>query len=132
MPHPPGGLLRIGDVASRSGLSVKTIRFYCDEGLLEPSMRSESRYRLFGEEVFGELALLRRLRAMDLPLAEVASVLRARRSGVCTCTRLQSTIKSKVDEVETRLHELSLLKQELEELLQHWTYCGGSQRGLIR
>ena len=128
----PCGLLRIGDVASRSGLSVKTIRFYCDEGLLEPTLRSESRYRLFSEEVFEELALLTRLRAMDLPLAEVSAVLRARRSGVCTCTRLQSTIKCKVDEVETRLHELSLLKQELEELLQHWEHCGGSERGLIR
>ena len=126
MSHPPGGLLRIGEVASRSGLSVKTIRFYCDKGLLEPSMRSESRYRLFSDEVFEELDLLTRLRALDLPLAEVSSVLRARRSGVCTCTRLQSTIKNKFDEIETRLRELSLLKQELEQLLQHWEHCGGS------
>lgn len=126
MSHPPGGLLRIGEVASRSGLSVKTIRFYCDKGLLEPSMRSESRYRLFSEEVFEDLELLTRLRALDLPLAEVSSVLRARRSGVCTCTRLQSTIKNKFDEIETRLRELSLLKQELEQLLQHWEHCGGS------
>lgn len=126
MSHPPGGLLRIGEVASRSGLSVKTIRFYCDKGLLEPSLRSESRYRLFSEEVFEDLELLTRLRALDLPLAEVSSVLRARRSGVCTCTRLQSTIKNKFDEIETRLRELSLLKQELEQLLQHWEHCGGS------
>ena len=126
MSHPPGGLLRIGEVASRSGLSVKTIRFYCDKGLLEPSLRSESRYRLFSEEVFEDLELLTRLRALDLPLAEVSSVLRARRSGVCTCTRLQSTIKNKFDEIETRLRELSLLKQELEQLLKHWEHCGGS------
>lgn len=41
----------IGTVPRRSGLSVKTIRFYDDEGLLEPVGRSESGYRLFDERV---------------------------------------------------------------------------------
>ena len=33
--------LKIGEVAQRSGLTVKTIRFYCDEGLIHPISRSE-------------------------------------------------------------------------------------------
>ena len=60
--------LKIGEVAGRSGLTVKTIRFYCDEGLIHPISRSEGGYRLFGEEVFAELALIRTLKAMDSPL----------------------------------------------------------------
>ena len=35
------------ELAARSGVSVKTIRFYCDQGLLQPSGRSEGRYRIF-------------------------------------------------------------------------------------
>ena len=35
-----GDLLKIGAVAQRSGVPVKTIRFYCDEGLLQPASRS--------------------------------------------------------------------------------------------
>ena len=35
--------LRIGEVATRSGLTVKTIRFYCDEGLIHPISRSPGR-----------------------------------------------------------------------------------------
>ena len=77
-----GDLLKIGAVAQRSGVPVKTIRFYCDEGLLQPASRSEGRYRLFDQSVFAELALIRNLRAMDLPLSAVHGVLTARRSGV--------------------------------------------------
>ena len=51
--------MKIGEVARRSGLTVKTIRFYCDEELIHPISRSEGGYRLFGDEVFAELALIR-------------------------------------------------------------------------
>ena len=58
--------LKIGEVAQRSGLTVKTIRFYCDEGLIHPISRSEGGYRLFGEEVFAELAPIRTLKPMKI------------------------------------------------------------------
>lgn len=64
----PGDLLKIGAVSARSNISVKTIRFYCDEGLLVPVSRTDSRYRLFDGSVFDDLGLILRLRAMDLPL----------------------------------------------------------------
>ena len=97
--HPVGLLPRelekIGAVASRSGLTVKTIRFYCDEGLIQPSSRSEGGYRLFDEGVFAELALIRTLRAMEISLPDVRQILEARRSGICTCSDLKAQIRSK-------------------------------------
>ena len=74
-------LQKIGAVAARSGVSVKTIRFYCDQGLLQPSGRSEGRYRLFDESVDSDLALIRTLRGLDIPLPTITAVLEARRSG---------------------------------------------------
>lgn len=118
-------LLKIGAVAERSGVSVKTIRFYCDQGLLQPVTRSDGRYRLFDDSVFAELALIRRLRAMDLPLATVSTVLGARRSGVCTCNDLQATIRGKLTEIQQRVHELQTLEAELNTMLNSWERCGG-------
>ncbi|WP_255143940.1 MerR family DNA-binding transcriptional regulator, partial [Synechococcus sp. EJ6-Ellesmere] len=51
----PAPSLRIGEVARRTGLPVKTIRYYCDEGLLQPKDRSAGGYRLFDEENLAEL-----------------------------------------------------------------------------
>ena len=68
-------------VAARSGVSVKTIRFYCDQGLLQVAGLSEGSYRLFDESVDSDLALIRTLRGLDIPLPTITAVLEARRSG---------------------------------------------------
>jgi len=117
--------LKIGEVAQRSGLTIKTIRFYCDQGLIQPSSRSEGGYRLFGDEVFAELALIRTLKAMDIPLQNVAQILESRRSSICTCESLKATIRSKAGEIEQKIDALHNLRQELNGLLSSWEDCGG-------
>jgi MerR family copper efflux transcriptional regulator len=119
------GLFKIGAVASRSGLSVKTIRFYCEEGLIHPRGRSAGGYRLFGPEVLAELQLIRTLKALEIPLPEIAQLLDARRSGVCTCASLQRTIAAKAGEIDQKLEALRSLQAELRELLARWQDCGG-------
>ncbi|MFN5464607.1 MAG: MerR family transcriptional regulator [Cyanobacteriota bacterium] len=117
--------LKIGTVASRSGLTVKTIRFYCDEGLIQPGSRSEGGYRLFDEGVFAELALIRTLRAMDIPLQEVRRILEAKRTGVCTCSDLKARIRSKAGEIGEKILALQGLQAELFGMLESWEACGG-------
>ena len=126
VPQAPGDLLKIGVVSARSNISVKTIRFYCDEGLLLPVSRTDSRYRLFDESVFDDLGLILRLRAMDLPLALVKQVIQAQRSGICTCSDLKATIREKLGEIHDRLNELKMLESELKMMLKSWEPCGGA------
>jgi len=87
--------LRIGEIAKRSGVSVKTIRFYCDQGLLQPAGRSEGGYRLFSQESIAELAIIRGLRTMDVPIAELGRILEVRRAGLCNCSILKEDIGAK-------------------------------------
>ncbi|MEB3271551.1 MAG: MerR family DNA-binding transcriptional regulator [Synechococcus sp.] len=122
--------LKIGEVARRSGLTVKTIRFYCDEGLIQPSSRSEGGYRLFEEGVFAELALIRTLRAMEIPLPDVRRILEARRSGVCTCSDLKARIRSKAGEIGEKIRALQGLQAELVGMLASWEACGGRSPGI--
>ena len=117
--------LKIGEVASRSGLTVKTIRFYCDQGLIRPSGRSEGGYRLFGADVFAELALISTLKGMEIPLQDVQGILESRRSGVCTCTALQSRIRAKAGEIGQKIEALHSLQTELLTMLEGWKNCGG-------
>jgi DNA-binding transcriptional MerR regulator len=119
----PAGL-RIGEVAKRSGLPVKTIRFYSDEGLILPSGRSEGRYRLFDQGVYAELSLIRTLKALEIPLGDIKAILTARRVGVCSCDSLRCLIREKRDEIQGRLTGLEALRQELTNLLQGWEDCG--------
>ncbi len=117
--------LRIGEVARRTGLSVKTIRFYCDEGLLQPKGRSDAGYRLFDDENLAELTIIRALRSMDVAIPEVSRILEVRRSGLCNCSVLKDSIATKVESINLRISELAAMKDELSRLLDSWQTCGG-------
>jgi DNA-binding transcriptional MerR regulator len=119
--------LRIGQVAAFSGMPVKTIRFYCDQGLIKPAMRSAGGYRLFDDSIYAELSLIRTLRAMDVPLPELQRIMEVRRSGICNCTSLKGSIQSKLSAIDQRLQEMAAMRQELAELLEQWQDCGGSK-----
>lgn len=117
--------MNIGAVAKHSGLPVKTIRFYCDQGLIHPIGRSAGGYRLFDPTVFNELTLIRTLKAMEIPLQDVARILESRRSGLCTCSTLQATIRAKADAIDHKITALRSLQGELQALLNRWEDCGG-------
>ncbi|MGI8916472.1 MAG: MerR family transcriptional regulator [Chloroflexota bacterium] len=64
--------LQIDDVASRTGLTKRTIRYYEEIGLLHPPTRTEGGYRLFTEEDVQRLDRIKRLRElMNFSLAEI-------------------------------------------------------------
>ncbi len=126
-PSAPAPGLRIGEVARRTGLSVKTIRFYCDEGLLQPRGRSDAGYRLFDQENLAELTIIRALRAMDVSIPELARILEVRRSGLCNCSVLKDSIAARMASIDLRISELAAMKDELARLLDSWQDCGGSK-----
>ncbi|MGH3094628.1 MAG: MerR family transcriptional regulator, partial [Streptosporangiales bacterium] len=68
-------LLSIGELARRTGLTVKTIRFWSDEGLVPPADRTPAGYRLYGPDALARLALVRTLRELGVDLATVQRVL---------------------------------------------------------
>lgn len=65
----------IGELARRTGLPVKTIRFYSDEGLLPPTDRTDAGYRLYDAAAMARLELVRTLRELGLGLADVSAAL---------------------------------------------------------
>ncbi|CAM3344234.1 MerR family transcriptional regulator [Kibdelosporangium persicum] len=66
--------LGIGDLAQATGVPVRTIRFYCDEGVLE-AVRSAGGHRRFDRSAVDRLRLIRRLRGLGLGLGSIRSVL---------------------------------------------------------
>ena len=96
-------LLSIGELASQTGLPVRTIRFYSDAASSRPAERSESGYRLYGPDALARLGLVRTLRDLGIDLATIRRVLErevawrtsprrtpprsTRRSACCACRR---------------------------------------------
>lgn len=125
MPAAPKCDKKIGDIAKSTGLSVKTIRFYCDKGLLNPAGRTEGKYRLFDETSELELKLVRSLRSLDMPVDEVKTFMETRRSGECSCERLKARIREKKEEIASKVQDLLLLEEAIEGMLTNWKERGG-------
>jgi DNA-binding transcriptional MerR regulator len=67
--------LRIGELARRAGLSVRTIRFYSDAGIVPELRRTDTGYRLYGSEAVARLRLIRTLRELGVGLDTIRAVL---------------------------------------------------------
>ena len=68
-------LFTIGQLARRTGVSARTIRFWSDAGLVPPAARSGSGYRLYDADAAARLELVRALRELGLGLDVVQAVL---------------------------------------------------------
>ncbi|MEV4159319.1 MerR family transcriptional regulator [Nonomuraea dietziae] len=68
-------LYSIGDLARRTGLTVKAIRFYADRGIVPPTDRSPAGYRRYGIDAVARLDLVRTLRDLGLDLSTIRKVL---------------------------------------------------------
>jgi DNA-binding transcriptional MerR regulator len=70
-PQVPPKLFRIGEVVEFSGFSRQTIHNYATMGLIHEARWTRGGHRLFGEEVFGQLAEIARMKSKDLSLREI-------------------------------------------------------------
>nr|WP_202461270.1 MerR family transcriptional regulator [Streptomyces sp. SID8374] len=75
------GLCTIGELAGHAGVSVKTVRFYSDGGLLPEASRSAGGHRRYAPEAVERLGLIRSLRGLGLPVADVRRVLDEQDAG---------------------------------------------------
>ncbi len=76
--------MQIGEIAERTGLSLRTLRHYDEIGLLAPSERSEGGFRLYSREDLDKLLVIRRMKPLGFPLEamqEVMGLIEALRAG---------------------------------------------------
>lgn len=96
----------IGELAKRTGLPVKTIRFYSDEGLLPPTDRTHAGYRLYDAPALARLELVKTLRELGLGLPEVERAL----AGQASVAELA---RAHVDALELQIRRLRLRRAVL-------------------
>ncbi|MDV9191734.1 MerR family transcriptional regulator [Streptomyces sp. SR27] len=68
-------LYSIGDLARRTGLTVKAIRFYADSGIVPPADRTPAGYRRFPSDAIARISLVRTLRELGVDLATIRKIM---------------------------------------------------------
>src|SRR6185295_17965251 len=84
-------MLKIQEFAKRGGVSIRTLRHYDHLGLLKPSARSKSGYRLYEESDVKTLEQIIALRAFGLSLTDIGRALK-QKSGLGSALRRQQRV----------------------------------------
>ncbi|MFF5161340.1 MerR family transcriptional regulator [Streptomyces sp. NPDC000348] len=99
----------IGELASSADLPVKTVRYYSDSGLLPEGGRSAGGHRRYGADALERLRLIRRLRALDLPVATIRRVVNGE-------SQLAELVTGELEQVQSRLDRLRWQQATLQAL----------------
>lgn len=67
--------MQIGEVRERTGLSLRTIRYYEEMGLIRPSSRSSGGFRLYTDVDVARLTLIKRMKPLDFSVEEMRDLL---------------------------------------------------------
>ena len=105
--------LTIGQIARRTGISAKTIRFYEEIGLLPRPPRGPNSYRRYSLADINRLLLLRRIRLLGLPLSTAKPLLMGASDARCGDVQRQllSLVEQRLHAIDREIAELHTLRE---------------------
>jgi len=116
--------VNISDVAKKTGLTSKAIRFYEEKGLVTPPLRSENGYRSYTQKHLDELTLLRQARQVGFNLDECGDLVNLFNNPARHSADVKSRTLEKVAEIERHILELQSMRDQLLALAES---CPGDE-----
>jgi MerR family transcriptional regulator, copper efflux regulator len=108
--------MRIGELAARTGLSTKTIRYYEGVGLLPPPARTSAGYRDYDKQAAKRLSFIRAGQSISLSLGEIREILALRDRGEAPCNHVMALIEQHAADLASRIDALEKMRSDLEQL----------------
>lgn len=117
--------MNIGAAAKRSGLPIKTVRYYADIGLVTPQGRSDSGYRQYTATELNKLIFARRARTFGFTIEETRELLSLYEDRNRSSADVKSIASGRLDDIKAKMTELQALHDELAHLVHA---CRGDDR----
>jgi DNA-binding transcriptional MerR regulator len=108
----------IGKAARQININPRTLRFYEQVGLICPSNRSQTGYRLYSPSDIEKLKFIIRAKDFGLTLEEIKSILSLTEEGLCLSVKqhVGELLTLKITEIEGRIKDLQSLKEDFTKL----------------
>lgn len=117
--------MHISDVAKKTGLTSKAIRFYEEKGLMTPPLRSDNGYRNYSAKQLEELTLLRQARQVGFNLDECREMVSLLNNPQRHSADVKARTLEKIKEIENHIEQLSQMRQRLLDMAAS---CPGDER----
>lgn len=120
-----GIILNIGKAAKLSNLTVKTVRYYADIGLVSPVKNNITGYRDFSEDDVARLQFVSKARKFNFSIQECEELLSLYSDKNRSSREVKALTLEKISEIDVKLLELKDLKNQLSFLANN---CKGNDR----
>lgn len=113
--------MQIGEVAEQVGLSLRTVRYYEEVGLVSPVQRSAGGFRIYDEHAVDRLRLIRDLKPLGFSLDEIRTIVDAvtsARGGTADVHQIRQYVDRAREQHERALHSLQAAERIIEALEQ--------------
>lgn len=110
---------RIGELAKRAGVTVRTIRYYESLGLMHAQQRREGEQREFTEKDLVYLERIKQLKRYGLTLDEIADIIRLGREDATGEKRRIELLKQYREKLSTAIHRKKDIESLISELMWH-------------
>ena len=117
--------MNIGKAASLSGLSIKTVRYYSDIGIIEPDIHSDTGYRIFSNNYVAKLQFIGKARKFNFGIEECRELLALYENKDRPSKNVKKLTLEKIAEIDIKLSELKGLREQLGKLA---LACEGNER----
>lgn len=107
--------LTIGRLAQAAGVTIETIRYYQEKGLLQQPLKPSRGYRLYPNHTIERLAFIKRAQELGFILSEIKQLLDL---GDGHCQDIQTIAQDKLHNITSRMRDLMSIQKVLTELLE--------------
>jgi len=120
-------MLKISELAAKTGMSAHTLRFYEKNGLVSASDRSEAGYRYYNDADVRRVEFVKTARNIGFSLEDIGQLLSIRVDKKShSCQDVTDITRHKLDEVNAKISELQSMQGTLQILLD--SCCGGPEK----
>jgi len=117
--------MNIGEIAARSGMPPKTIRYYESVGLIAEARRSDSGYRTYDERDLRILRFIHRARDLGFSVKDVGGLLALWRDPRRSSAEVKELARNHVADIDRKIAELRGMRRAVLDMMER---CHGDER----
>ncbi len=110
--------MKIGQLAERTGVSAKAIRYYEEIGVLPPARREPNGYRDYEPAAADRIGFIQDAQSAGMSLLEIQMILDLRDHGESTCGHVIASLETHLAEVDRQMSDLERTRRRLGEIIR--------------